>query len=271
MATWDDFVSALEPTLACYRTPPVYVYRGQADHTWSLEPSLLRRVRSLQTRSEHLEIELLLTQEFLNQASLFPETAAVWDQLHRATSIERWAYMQHHGCATRLLDWTASPYVAAYFAVDQLQNRCGALFIVAPMAIEQYREQNGPLAVDLGDESLLSSTGANCTFFSWPQIRPLRVVTQQGNFSAALDLRVAHDDYILQAMAYVQELNPDKVLYRKIVIQPELKPVILQQLRAMNVTPHALFPGLDGLGRSLSDLAYLRASLGRPWHPSDAQ
>lgn len=127
---------------------------------------------------------------------------------------------------------------------------------MAPGAVHSYRERLQ--GEKLTDEDLLSPNGPNCVSFSWPHIRPLRVVTQQGNFSANMNLTQPHDQYILQACSDAQQKDPNILYYKKIIIQPELKPIILQQLCAMNVVPHALFPGLDGLGKSLSNFAYLK-------------
>jgi hypothetical protein len=65
--------------------------------------------------------------------------------------------------------------------------------------------------------------------------------------------------------------QPGRVISKKIIIEAALKLVILQQLRAMNVAPHALFPNLDGLGKSLMDLARLRAAFVRRPANSDLQ
>jgi hypothetical protein len=73
-----------------------------------------------------------------------------------------------------------------------------------------------------------------------------------------------HDQPILEACSAVAADNASSIIQRKIVIASRLKLTILQQLRAMNVAPHALFPTLDGLGRSLADLASLQAILLRP-------
>jgi hypothetical protein len=255
--SWAELIIALEPFQDCYRNPPTYVFRGQASADWDLKPSLLRRIESAVGRAAHLKIENWLTEEFLSQAALFPETSSVWELLTRVKrSIERWTYMQHHGCVTRLLDWTASPYIAAYFAVYGLFEKPGAIYIVAPGCIDSYREEiNGGI---IQEKDLHSLESPNHVFFAWPHIRPRRVVTQQGNFSLAVDLTQSHDLYILQACNNAQIKNPQTSFHKKIIIQPELKPIILQQLCAMNITPHALFPGLDGLGRSLSDFAFLK-------------
>jgi hypothetical protein len=131
---WVELAKVLFVTLTCYENPPPYLFRGQANSTRSLKPSLLRRLNKLKTRQQHVEIEAWLTKEFLTQSSLYAETSPIYMQLKDGRHIEQWAYMQHHGCATRLLDWTASAYIAAYFAVCELPDDPGAVFIVAPRA-----------------------------------------------------------------------------------------------------------------------------------------
>lgn len=104
--TWQEFIDALEPVLDAYKghVPPVYVFRGQANASWLLEPSLLRQLRSVRDPVAARKVEELLETEFTAQAALFPETSTVWLALLSAQKTELWAYMQHHGCSTRLLD-----------------------------------------------------------------------------------------------------------------------------------------------------------------------
>ena len=144
VTSWQEFTDALEPVLDRYNVPPTYVFRGQSDSSWLLEPSLLRQVRKVGNRVVAREIEELLETEFKAQAPLFPETESVWLALIAAGRTELWAYMQHHDCPTRLLDWTASAFVGAYFAVDQLPKTDGSLFVVAPAALERHIKKCNP-------------------------------------------------------------------------------------------------------------------------------
>lgn len=259
MTCWHDFVGALEEPRDGYRTPPTYLYRGQADSSWPLEPSLLRCLRNVEGRASALDIERLLEEEFKAQAALFPETKSVllpfFSGVGRTTV---WAYMQHHSCATRLLDWTASPFVAVYFAVNEQPEEDGALFVVAPAALQEYSGKR-----DFTDDDLVDPDAPERVTFTWPTLRSVRAATQQGHFSVSTNILGLHDDPILEACASIETQKPGTVVYRKIVIARDLKVTVLQQLRAMNVAPHTLFPSLDGLGRSLSDLARLEAVLRR--------
>lgn len=264
VTSWQEFAAAIEAPLDGYRTPPTYLYRGQADSAWRLEPSLVRCLRLAEDRASALGIEQLIEDEFKAQAALFDETKNVllpfFGGVGRTTI---WAYMQHHGCATRLLDWTASAFVGAYFAVNEQPEKDGALFVVAPDAVAQH---SGHRAFTDGD--FVDPNAPEGVTFTWPDLRPARVAIQQGNFSVSTYVLGLHDDLIWHACSAIQKGKPDAVLFRKIVIAAELKLVLLQQLRAMNVAPHTLFPSLDGLGRSLSDLARLEAVLRRkPWAP----
>jgi len=68
------------------------------------------------TARESLTLETAALNEFQTAAHLHLPATLQLEQLDRVTV---WAYMQHYGAPTRLLDWTESLYVAAYFAAEK--------------------------------------------------------------------------------------------------------------------------------------------------------
>src|SRR5689334_12744842 len=88
---------------------PRFVFRGHGDAGWALETSLERATSSL----PHRTVEDVLMNAFRQGAHLFEK------HLPPADDDLSWlALMQHYGLPTRLLDWTRSPHVAAYFAAE---------------------------------------------------------------------------------------------------------------------------------------------------------
>jgi hypothetical protein len=81
-----------------------WLFRGHSDASWNLEPSIQRGYSPQQER--------YLTNEFRVRArsryGACPSNNDYPDWL---------ALMQHYGLPTRLLDWTYSPLIAAFFAV----------------------------------------------------------------------------------------------------------------------------------------------------------
>ena len=88
-----------------------YIFRGQRLQNWALEPSLDRNLgkrwdledRSI--RKDHFQRFQLAARGRLPESFGYSDDENEW-----------WALGQHHGLATPLLDWTRSPFVAAYFA-----------------------------------------------------------------------------------------------------------------------------------------------------------
>jgi FRG domain len=104
-----------------------YVWRGQPDLSWKLNPGLMRRL-DLHGRANGPVTESQLRGhegELLASARAAGYGRTVGD-------IELLAVLQHHGAATRLLDVSSDPMVAMWFAVENQDSstKDGALFAI---------------------------------------------------------------------------------------------------------------------------------------------
>ena len=166
--------------------------------------------------------------------------------------------MQHHGAPTRLLDWTLSPYVAAYFAARQDgANRPGAVWCFCAKTLQQSFEANHkPLSAFEETRAVKWYTSNLKKLRKEALVVPLdfnyssseRMAAQQGRFTMCFKLQQKHD-------CIIGQIGQDYL--KKLLIPHESKPDFLLRLRDMNITASALFPGVDGLGHSVRELVSL--------------
>ena len=111
------------------RAHRAWVYRGHSDVSWKLESSLYRDFKQAETisklksnpgkkinRSGH---ERLAIERFISNAHLF-----IQHMPPKKKALEWLSIMQHYGAPTRMLDFTFSPYVAAFFALEAGVGDC---------------------------------------------------------------------------------------------------------------------------------------------------
>jgi len=294
--SWYEFTSLLDEIVKpLSRQRHHFFYRGQVCKDWGLESSLFRQLKSRKGDLPRcFEIEQDAKREFESQLHLHMDPAGFPDT---KDWLGLWALMQHYGAPTRLLDWTASPYVAAYFAVESGNQSDGLIWVLNDWALGDRMQEQYPDDWSKWDESrtrpsnnwakvtksfnrnwerFFDENSAPQIFFFQPDKKSPRVVAQQGWLSTSLNLFADYETAV--ATQYENHRNDPKnhvgfdsettecwkYWNSKIVIPKELKPEFLRRLQIMNITANSLFPGIGGLGQSVREFIQVEVLHDKP-------
>jgi len=216
-----DSIDCLHQLFRGYRchAPGGWWFRGHVDADWKLVPKAGRQDSFLTPHPEMASRDLGRFYAWREQAVAYSETLPEndWECL---------AVAQHHGLATRLLDWTQNPLVATFFAVWKRVDLDGAVFCYFP---ERFIDKDqAPL--DMQDVGV----GFRSRAFSPRILNQRGVFTYHGPPNAEIPVHPTPEPIH----------GPNLV---KIVIKKELKVNLLQHLDDYGVNNVMLFPDLDGL------------------------
>jgi hypothetical protein len=256
--SWDEFTRGAADLNLRAAPFDMYAFRGQANRTWSLAPSLTRGVSRLSLKAaQGIEREALI--EFKRQAHLYlPANILLETQAFKDDEVLGWwTLMQHHRAPTRVLDWTRSPFVAAYFAVEQEPEQDGAVWCVRLPELHEaiYQKfQTGPEPPN-HQPAYWKPERRPAIYFAQRARETDRMAAQQGTFSVSTVLTADHADILSDALKQPAH-------FFKIVIPAQLKWSFLERLVHMNVTARALFPGIDGFGLSIAEYVRMRSTFG---------
>ncbi len=131
---WRYFTDFVQQEMLDYEQ---YIWRGQRNSDWPLETTLDRliaRAKVAKTKRTHFRWSHLEQFKYSVRGRRGSNPAAI------ESENEWWALGQHHGLATPLLDWTSSPFAAAYFAfisTEKPQSRYRAVFAITLPGIEK--------------------------------------------------------------------------------------------------------------------------------------
>lgn len=264
VGSWVEFVQLSEQLSSLNGLVPAYVFRGQS-RDWPLLPSLARSLTSLgATSSKFIEIEESLVRRFVQAGHLhLPPALALMSR----NGAGWWAIMQHYGVPTRLLDWTSSPMVAAYFAVTGSQpTEDGFIYFFNPSELRsRYRKMYSGSGFTFeadqmpGRHELIDPEAPPIVTFFESTRHLDRSTIQQSVFTLCHQPMQDHAGAIESALK--DGTHHEGVMYGKIAIPAALKQEILRQLVSANIHGASLFPGLDGIGRQLAELAMIEIGI----------
>lgn len=218
-----------------------HILRGVPQADYPLTTNLQR----LGAEADRCEYHLI--RNFEKYATgIYPRPSSVWHWL---------ALAQHHGLPTRLMDWTASPFVAMHFATGDSASAAhdGAIWAVdfvevhkkLPSDFLNVLEEVGSNVFSVEMISQVVPTLAALTnrrtpefvLFLEPPSIDERIVNQFSLFSLPSCCRIDLATLIGNIGATVT----------KFTIPAALKPHIRARLDQANITERTLFPGLDGI------------------------
>ncbi|HLO16980.1 MAG TPA: FRG domain-containing protein [Anaerolineales bacterium] len=196
-------------------------FRGVCRKSYYLIPSIGREFDEFIGLTP-LEIQFL--KQFKEQTIAFINVTPRndWDWLMIA---------QHHGMQTRLLDWTANPLVALYFACEKDYEIDGGVFRLGEMEILDTFRFPDPFSI------------SKDYVIRPPHISP-RISAQSAFFTVSNDPRISFE----LSPAYEEYGS----VYGKIIIPCNKKLPILRDLNRYGINSATLFPGLEGVSTKLN-------------------
>lgn len=246
VGSWEQFLELI--TDSPYSN---WAFRGQCDASWGLSSMLSRYFRAFHIHPRAWsEQEERVLRIFKRKAHHFLQQPPDGED-----EFQWLALMQHHGAPTRLLDFTWSPYVAAFFALEQATGDA-AVWALNPVPVSYVSKQTIRGGVSITPPEMNPRYAGNLRRyflqgnlpFVWvgePQVMNRRLIAQSGTFVIPGVL----SDPIEEILSAYPE--PRKTLVKFILPSDKIRRRGLRELYRMNITNATLFPDLDGLARSL--------------------
>ncbi len=244
--SWDEFerrVSDQRERVAGARVesfggPAGVLYRGHGNADWTLTTTLERyapdREFGFKNYNRYMDlisrpIQSMTGKEWTVEREFEP------NQIIAPPSYEFMVYTRHHGFPSPLLDWSASPYVALFFAYEGIaESRAESI------GIYSYEHLSPSRGGWVGDPSIrLTGPMLNTHGRHYRQQCEYTICVQETPDDC---IYASHDSYVEQC----EDGRSDEV-FEKWTMPAGLKNEILDRLQFMNINAFTLFGSEEGL------------------------
>lgn len=222
--TWGSYKEHVDRTILPYHNR--FLFRGQGDYKWQLETTFDRKFRNFdKARRDKIEDSLLanfkIECERLEEYSSYLKNE---DYLR--------ALAQHFALPTRLLDWTQSPYIAAFFAFQE-HFESSDFF---------YRDSKEVAVYILDKNANIWSASNGVQIKTIESIKNARLRNQAGVFTLSNTPFKTLDEFV----AY----GEDKDALSKVSLPIAEAKTAIKDLQLMGIKHSTLFPDLEGISKA---------------------
>jgi FRG domain-containing protein len=219
-------------------SPYDFMFRGQSNNAWRLRTSFHRTGRCDLLRYSLKDLPAVQKHLSAITRNIF----TLSDPMQYGAFV---SLIQHHGYPTPLMDWTHSPFVAAYFAYSAIENK------QARAASEQEKVRIFMFSKTqwLNDQGQIIKLAPMYPHFSVLDalaIENPRMIPQQGISS------ITNVDDVERYIDHIERGTTKR--YLQVFDLPVVeRPRVMRELAIMGVTAGSLFPGLDGACEELRE------------------
>ena len=236
--------------------PNNFVFRGQSDAAWGLQSTLERTLGAKWNAQNARKFEDYSLESFKSKYHIYSGVE------HIPKSKLSWlSVMQHYGVPTRLIDFTTSPYIALYFALENYNPLSGndlSIYCLDYSCIMERSVAYIKSKDKLFNESRLSIHGRQDAIFddvvdryaydiAWitePIELNARIDRQAGTFLISGNLERTIESVITSSIY-------DSCSMRKIIVPAILYEGIYVALRKMSINSKSIYGDLAGLAKSI--------------------
>ena len=241
--TWDQFKVMVSEHIKTNSGPRLC--RGQSDSRWALRTTFHRHANGI-TFKDYFNI----VKELADTIGTIEDRRI--DASDPEINASFLAYLQHHGFPTPLLDWTMSPYIAAYFAFSGVNDQAPTSDKVSVWvfdfvkwlkrwkAVYDYNIQDSHVSV------LKPKSSGN-----------KRQVIQQGMYYLWTNV-----DDMASHIKHHETLQNEEYL-RKYDLSVNERFNVMTELEAMGISEYSLFGTTDALCRYFREAVFRRDELGK--------
>ena len=222
--------------------PSKVLFRGQSDANWRLKSTLERCMRATRALSEYYELMRMVRDRFASRRWDLDESLMLTPPLS-LKGVPFMVYLRQNGFPSPLLDWTSSPYIAAFFAFRNVQRESTRPKHVSIFTFQEFPDEN--VSFNEVDEPWVQHIG-------WSILTDKKHYLQQCQYTICLHRE--RDDWLFDSYDRLCDDHSSEGVFQQydISFSEEEQQNVLRDLRRRRITAFDLFESEEGRMKSLA-------------------